>query len=188
MPGILRRTCRPGNYPATAWVFCRFLNFASDFAPDQLSDSGKLASFQNGAPNTLCFPWKFPETQSAGDPLFSFLFAGKVYRPRFGLGSLFALQPKVPSAEAGAGPVAERARADEFDAVGGPCGEASEVAIAVLHGALKVGLADSPEPRGLIEHDVCARLCVCGTDVVVLCAGLPAGTEDVTAAAAAAVR
>jgi len=30
----------PGNYPATAWVFCRFLNFASDFAPDQLSDSG----------------------------------------------------------------------------------------------------------------------------------------------------
>ena len=34
---------------------------------------------------------------------------------------------------------------DEFDAVGGACGEASEVAIAVLHGALKVGLADSPE-------------------------------------------
>ena len=25
--------CIPGNYPATAWVFCRFLNFASDFAP-----------------------------------------------------------------------------------------------------------------------------------------------------------
>ena len=44
-----------------------------------------------------------------------------------------------PSAEAGAGPVAERARADEFDAVGGACGEASEVAIAVLHGALKWG-------------------------------------------------
>ena len=42
--------------------------------------------------------------------------------------------PCQPSAEgeAGAGPVAERARADEFDAVGGPCGEASEVAIAVL--------------------------------------------------------
>ena len=39
---------------------------------------------------------------------------------------------------------------------------------------------------GVPEHDVCARLCVCGTDVVVLCAGLPAGTEDVTAAAAAA--
>ena len=33
-----------------------------------------------------------------------------------------------PSAEAGAGPVAERARADEFDAVGGACGEASEMA------------------------------------------------------------
>ena len=78
MPGILRRTrayleftLRPPGY------FVDFLNFASDFAPDQLSDSGKLASFQNGAPNTLCFPWKFPETQSAVDPLFSFLFAGK---------------------------------------------------------------------------------------------------------------
>ena len=78
MPGISRRTrvyleitLRPPGY------FVDFLNFASDFAPDQLSDSGKLASFQNGAPNTLCFPWKFPETQSAGDPLFSFLFAGK---------------------------------------------------------------------------------------------------------------
>ena len=85
MPGILRRTrayleftLRPPGY------FVDFLNFASDFAPDQLSDSGKTASFQNGAPNTLCFPWKFPETQSAGDPLFSFLFAGKpatAYRP-----------------------------------------------------------------------------------------------------------
>ena len=42
-----------------------------------------------------------------------------------------------PSAEAGAGPVAERARADEFDAVGGACGEASEMAIAVLHGVIK---------------------------------------------------
>ena len=49
-----------------------------------------------------------------------------------------------PSAEAGAGPVAERARADEFDAVGGACEEASEMAIAVLHGALG-GAADKPE-------------------------------------------
>ena len=69
-----------------------FLDFASDFAPDQLSDSGKLASFQNGAPNTLCFPWKFPETQSAGDPLFSFLFAGK---------PACLLQPNRPSARHG---------------------------------------------------------------------------------------
>ena len=38
------------------------------------------------------------------------------------LGSLLAL-----SRSWGAGPVAERARADEFDAVGGPCGEASEM-------------------------------------------------------------
>ena len=29
------------------------------------------------------------------------------------------------------------------------------------------------------------RVCACGTDVVVLCAGLPAGTEVATAAAAA---
>ena len=77
MPGISRRTrvyleitLRPPGY------FVDVLNFASDFAPDQLSDSGKTASFQNGAPNTLCFPWKFPETQSAGDPLFSF-FTGQ---------------------------------------------------------------------------------------------------------------
>ena len=72
-PVYLKNTLRPPGYRAD------FLNFASDFAPDQLSDSGKLASFQNGAPNTLCFPWKFPETQSAGDPRFSFLFSGKPY-------------------------------------------------------------------------------------------------------------
>ena len=50
-----------------------------------------------------------------------------------------------PSAEAGAGPVAERARADEFDAVGGACGEASELAIAVLHGGHQVTATDKPE-------------------------------------------
>ena len=43
----LEITLRPPGY------FVDFLNFASDFAPDQLSDSGKTASFQNGAPNTL---------------------------------------------------------------------------------------------------------------------------------------
>ena len=89
MPGISRRTrvyleitLRPPGY------FVDFLNFASDFAPDQLSDSGKLASFpretrekQNGAPNTLWFPWKLPETQSAGDPLVSLWVAGN---PRTG--------------------------------------------------------------------------------------------------------
>ena len=118
MPGLLRRTRAyleftlrpPGS-------FVDFLNFASDFAPDQLSDSvleerhgevavgsreggvdvgapssptdsGKTASFQNGAPNTLCFPWKFPATQSAGDPLFSFLFSGKPRTGQQTLGSL----------------------------------------------------------------------------------------------------
>ena len=100
MPGILRRTrayleftLRPPGY------FVDFLNFASDFAPDQLSDSGKTASFQNGAPNTLCFPWKFPETQSAGDPLFSFLFAGKVYTGQgsaSGKRMLFAAHARAP--------------------------------------------------------------------------------------------
>ena len=62
-PQSARGACKPQG-PHSAQDF---LNFASDFAPDQLSDSGKLASFQNGAPTTLCFPWKFPETQSAGD-------------------------------------------------------------------------------------------------------------------------
>ena len=62
-PGI------PGKYPGSLPI----LNFAPDFAPDRLSDSGKLASFpretrekQNGAPNTLWFPWKLLETQSWG--------------------------------------------------------------------------------------------------------------------------
>ena len=68
--------------------------------PDQLSDSkkqiaknlslrlretrefsrGKLErkQKQNGAPNTLWLPWKFPETKSAGDPLVSFLVSGNM--------------------------------------------------------------------------------------------------------------
>ena len=54
------------------------LGFASDFGPDQLSDTGKLESCQNGAPNTLWLPWKFPETKSAGDPLVSFLVSGNM--------------------------------------------------------------------------------------------------------------
>ena len=43
----LEITLRPAGY------FAELLGFASDFAPDQLSDSGKLESCQNGAPNTL---------------------------------------------------------------------------------------------------------------------------------------
>ena len=77
IPGKPRYTWKIPGYRAD------FLNFAPDFAPDQLSDSGKLASFpretrekQNGAPNTLWFPWKLPETQSAGDPLVSLWVAG----------------------------------------------------------------------------------------------------------------
>ena len=69
----------PGKFPG---YFAGFLGFASDFAPeDQLSDSGKLESCQNGAGmehqtpsgflgkfrkrkvlGTLWFPFWFPET------------------------------------------------------------------------------------------------------------------------------
>ena len=67
-----------------------------------------------------------------------------------------------PSAEAGAGPVAERARADEFDAVGGPCGEASarasEVAIAVLHGGHQVTATDKPEVDTLDDPPIGCHL------------------------------
>ena len=51
-----------------------YLFIASDFAPDPALSTqtpGKLESCLNGAPNTLWFPWNFPETQSAGDPLVS---------------------------------------------------------------------------------------------------------------------
>ena len=58
---------------------------------------------------------------------------------RFGLGSLLALSRSWGRSRSRESP------RREFDAVGGPCGEASEVAIAVLDGAIKVGLADSPE-------------------------------------------
>ena len=68
-PGI------PGKYPATAWVSCRFPQFCVRFCPRPALRLRETREF----PNTLCFPWKFPETQSAGDPLFSFLFSGKPY-------------------------------------------------------------------------------------------------------------
>ena len=76
---------KPQVYLENTWYFAGFLGFASDFAPeehleseDQLLDSGKLESCQNGAPNILWFPWKFPETKSAGDPLVSFLVSGNM--------------------------------------------------------------------------------------------------------------
>ena len=103
IPGKPRYTWKIPGYRAD------FLNFAPDFAPDQLSDSGKLASFpretrekQNGAPNTLWFPWKLPETQSAGDPLVSLWVAGN---PRtgqvavvfvIGIGCFFAYKHSTP--------------------------------------------------------------------------------------------
>ena len=82
MPGILRRTrvyleftLRPPGY------FVDFLNFASDFAPDQLSDSGKLASFpretrekHNGAPTPSGFPGNFRKLKVLGTLWFPFWF------------------------------------------------------------------------------------------------------------------
>ena len=50
----------------------------------------------------------------------------------WGLGLAAACGACQPSAEAGAGPVAERARVDEFGEVGRPCGETSELAIALM--------------------------------------------------------
>ena len=60
----------------------------SDFAPDQLSDSGKLASFQNGAPNTQnkhpLFSWKFSETQrpKCWGPCFPFCLPENLGQPK----------------------------------------------------------------------------------------------------------
>ena len=86
--------------------------------------------------------------------LFSFFIN---YREITTLTVIWARQLVSPqaSAEAGAGPVAERARADEFDvAVGGACGEASEVAIAVACTSWRPQSgagADSPEVDTLDE-------------------------------------
>ena len=52
--------------------FADFLGFASDFAPDQLSDSGKLESCQNGTPSSFPGNFRKRKDQSAGDPLVSF--------------------------------------------------------------------------------------------------------------------
>ena len=93
MPGILRRTrayyleftLRPPGY------FVDFLNFASDFAPDQLSDSGKLASFQNGAPNkhplASVFPGNFRKRKVLGTLGFPFCFPENCVEPKPGNGS-----------------------------------------------------------------------------------------------------
>ena len=103
IPGKPRYTWKIPGYRAD------FLNFAPDFAPDQLSDSGKLASFpretrekQNGAPNTLWFPWKLPETQSAGDPLVSLWVAGNPRKGQFVPVCLYrVLCPRIKGGESG---------------------------------------------------------------------------------------
>ena len=77
IPGILRVPGKPRVYLENTRYFAGFLGFASDFAPDQLSDSGyretgELTEWSSEHP----LEWKFPETQSAGDPLVSFLISG----------------------------------------------------------------------------------------------------------------
>ena len=50
IPGILRVPGKPRVYLENSRYFAGLLGFASDFGPDQLSDTGKLESCQNGAP------------------------------------------------------------------------------------------------------------------------------------------
>ena len=100
--------------------FADFLGFASDFAPDQLSDSGKLESCQKWSTKHPLFPWKFPETKSAGEPLVSFfvprlkerqLRALTVGRQKTRLrGSLHTNQSSLPNAAKGYPPREPRAR------------------------------------------------------------------------------
>ena len=62
-------------------VFCRFHRFRLRFCPRpalRLRGNSRVARMLNGAPNTLWFPCKFPETKSAGDPLVSFLVSGNM--------------------------------------------------------------------------------------------------------------
>ena len=56
----------------------------------------------------------------------SFWAVVKVRSPHTGPGIRYIIKACQPSAEAGAGPVAERARADEFDAVNRVCGASRE--------------------------------------------------------------
>ena len=69
--GIPEKPRIPGKY----LVFCRFPRFRLRyFAADQLSDSGKLESCQNGAPNTLWFPGNFRKRKVLGTLSFPFWF------------------------------------------------------------------------------------------------------------------
>jgi len=82
MPGILRRTRAYLEFTLRSpGYFVDFLNFASDFAPDQLSDSGKLASFQNGAPNTLFSLEISGNAKCWGPSVFLFVFRKTVLSP-----------------------------------------------------------------------------------------------------------
>ena len=87
IPGILRVPGKPRGIPGKFPVFCRSPRFCLRFWPRPQTSSqtqGNSRVAQNGAPNTLWFPWKFPETKSAGDPLrsrFLFGFRKHGYRP-----------------------------------------------------------------------------------------------------------
>ena len=66
-------------YLENTWYFAGFLGFASDFAPVPRPALGlrETRELPEWSTKHLWFPWKFPETKSAGDPLLSFLVSGK---------------------------------------------------------------------------------------------------------------
>ena len=75
--------CRPGNYPATAWVFCRFLNFASDFAPDQLR-LRETREFPEWSTKHPLFSLEISGNAKCWGPsVFLFVFRKTSYRPSF---------------------------------------------------------------------------------------------------------
>ena len=87
IPGILRVYLEKPGY---TWKIPGVAGLASDFAPDQLSDSGKLASFQNGAPNTSVFPGNFRKRKVLGPLCFFFCLPEKYMQAKAGAGRVFA--------------------------------------------------------------------------------------------------
>ena len=73
IPGCLENPGIPGKYLGIVPI-SSILPQILPQTSSQTQGTGKLASFpretrekQNGAPNTVWFPWKLPETQSAGE-------------------------------------------------------------------------------------------------------------------------
>ena len=73
IPGVLRAYLKTPGLPGKYQVILPVSSSLPQILPQTQTSSqhsgrtpGKLESCWNGAPNTLWFPWKFPETQSAG--------------------------------------------------------------------------------------------------------------------------